>query len=127
MNQKPFLIMIGFIIGMSVAIFLPKQFSPSAAEMEKLPEPYYSVLWENEHLRIVEHAMAPGDSEPMHTHPEMLAYVMERSKLLITEADGTTNEVELTKGDFQQLPTWTHSIKNVGDTPLHTLLVELKR
>jgi oxalate decarboxylase/phosphoglucose isomerase-like protein (cupin superfamily) len=70
--------------------------------------------------------MAPGDSEPMHTHPEMLAYVMESSNLLVTEADGTTNEVELTKGDFQQLPTWTHSIKNVGDTPLHTLLVELK-
>lgn len=95
--------------------------------MEKLPEPYYSVLWENEHVRIVEHTMVPGDSEPMHTHPEMLAYVMQSSNLLITEADGTTKEVKLTKGDFQQLPTWTHGIKNVGDTPLHTLLVELKR
>ena len=119
--------MVGFIIGLSVAFVLAKIYSPHAAEMEKLPEPFYSVLWENEHVRIVEHTMAPGDSEPMHTHPEMLAYVMESSNLLITEADGTTNEVELTKGDFQQLPTWTHSIKNVGDTPLHTLLVELRR
>ena len=127
MNQKLLLVMVGFIIGLSVAFVLAKIYLPHAAEMEKLPEPFYSVLWENEHVRIVEHTMAPGDSEPMHTHPEMLAYVMESSNLLITEADGTTNEVELTKGDFQQLPTWTHSIKNVGDTPLHTLLVELRR
>jgi oxalate decarboxylase/phosphoglucose isomerase-like protein (cupin superfamily) len=84
------------------------------------------VLWENDHVRIVEHSMQPGDREPMHTHPEMLAYVMEDSKLLVTESDGTAIEVELTKGEFQQLPDWTHSIKNIGDTPLHTLLVELK-
>jgi oxalate decarboxylase/phosphoglucose isomerase-like protein (cupin superfamily) len=63
----------------------------------------------------------------MHTHPEMLAYIMEGSKLLITDSSGTTNEVDLIKGDFQQLPTWTHSIKNIGDSELHTLLVELKQ
>jgi quercetin dioxygenase-like cupin family protein len=126
MNQKLVLVIFGFIIGLSVAIYWPKISAPQTTEMEHLPEPYYSVLWENEHVRIVEHTMGPGDSEPMHTHPEMLAYVMESSKLLITEPDGMTNEVELTKGDFQQLPTWTHSIKNIGDTPLHTLLVELK-
>ena len=127
MTQKLLLVMIGFFTGLSVAFVFPKIISPHAAEMEKLPEPYYSVLWENEYVRIVEHTMAPGDSEPMHTHPEMLAYVMQSSNLHITEADGTTNEVKLTKGEFQQLPTWTHGIKNVGDTPLHTLLVELKR
>jgi quercetin dioxygenase-like cupin family protein len=127
MNQKLLLVTVGFLIGLSVAFVLPKIYSSHATETEKLPEPYYSVLWENEHVRIVEHTMAPGDSEPMHTHPEMLAYVMQSSNLLITEADGTTNEIKLTKGDFQQLPTWTHSIKNVGDTSLHTLLVELKR
>jgi len=127
MDQKLLLVMVGFFIGLTVGFLLPKIYSPHAAEMEKLPAPYYDVLWENEHVRIVEHMMAPGDSEPMHTHPEMLAYVMESSNLLITEADGTTSEVKLTEGDFQQLPIWTHAIKNVGDTPLHTLLVELKR
>jgi oxalate decarboxylase/phosphoglucose isomerase-like protein (cupin superfamily) len=62
----------------------------------------------------------------MHTHPEMLAYIIESSKLLVTESDGATNEIDLTEGEFQQLPTWTHSIKNIGNSPLHTLLVELK-
>ena len=126
MNQKIVLILVGVVIGFLIASFLPPQHSAHAMDLERLPEPYYEVLWENEHIRVVEHTMAPGDDEPMHTHPEMLAYVMESSMLLVTEADGTTNDVKLTKGDFQQLPSWTHSIKNVGDTPLHTLLVELK-
>jgi quercetin dioxygenase-like cupin family protein len=126
MIQKLLLILIGLILGLTVALFLPAKSSPPTVELDELPKPYYSVLWENEHVRIVEHSMQPGDSEPMHTHPEKLAYIMESSKLLVTESNGTTNEVDLTKGEFQQLPTWTHSIKNIGDTPLHTLLVELK-
>lgn len=126
MIQKTLLILIGLILGLTVSLFLPKKYSPSAGKLDELPRPFYAVLWENDHVRIVEHSMQPGDSEPMHTHPEMLAYVIEGSKLLVRESDGTAIEVELTKGEFQQLPNWTHSIKNIGDTPLHTLLVELK-
>ncbi|NCF62356.1 MAG: hypothetical protein GWP58_05860 [Gammaproteobacteria bacterium] len=126
MIQKILLILLGLILGLTVSLFLPDKYSASTGELDELPKPFYTVLWENDHVRIVEHSMQPGDREPMHTHPEMLAYVMEDSKLLVTESDGTAIEVELTKGEFQQLPDWTHSIKNIGDTPLHTLLVELK-
>jgi quercetin dioxygenase-like cupin family protein len=126
MIQKLLLVLIGLILGLTVALFLPVIKPPPTVELDELPEPYYSVLWENEHVRIVEHSMDPGESEPMHTHPEMLAYIIESSKLLVTESDGATNEIDLTEGEFQQLPTWTHSIKNIGNTPLHTLLVELK-
>ena len=126
MIQKLLLVLIGLMLGLLVALFLPTSSLPPTVDLDELPKPFYSVLWENEHIRIVKHSMQPGDSEPMHTHPEMLAYIMESSNLLVTEADGTTNEIALTKGDFQQLPTWTHSIENIGDTPLHTLLVELK-
>ena len=126
MIQTFLLILIGLILGLTASLFLPEKHLPSIGELDELPKPFYTVLCENDHVRIVEHSMQPGDSEPMHTHPEMLAYIMEGSKLVVTESDGTANEVELTKGEFQQLPNWTHSIKNIGDTPLHTLLVELK-
>ena len=127
MVQKILLTFIGFILGLMAASFLPTSDSAPTVELDELPKPFYSVLWENEHIRIVEHSMQPGESEPMHTHPEMLAYIMQGSKLLITESSGTTNEVDLIGGEFQQLPSWTHSIKNIGDSELHTLLVELKR
>ena len=127
MIQKLLLVLIGLMLGLIVARLLPTNSLPPSVELDELPKPFYSVLWENEHIRIVEHNMQPGDSEPMHTHPEMLAYIMEGSKLLITESSGINNEVDLIKGEFQQLPTWTHSIKNIGDSELHTLLVELKQ
>lgn len=126
MIQKIFLLLIGLILGITVSMFLPTQKSPSSKELDELPRPFYKVLWENENIRIVEHRMQPGESEPMHAHPAMLAYIMESSNLLVTESDGATNAVTLTRGEFQELPSWTHSIENIGDTPLHTLLVELK-
>lgn len=126
MLQKALLIAVGFIFGLAVKHYGSSPTEPTAIELGDLPEPYYSVLWENEYVRIVEHRMQPGDIEPMHTHPEMLAYILEDSALSITEADGTISELQLTAGDFQHLPTWTHSIENSGNSDLHTLLVELK-
>ena len=33
-----------------------------------LPEPYYRVLFENDDLRLVDHRLPAGESEPEHTH-----------------------------------------------------------
>jgi len=126
MTQKILLVLLGVVIGAIVTFSLSSNNTVSMAELEKLPEPYYTVLWENEDLRIVEHRIPVDDSEPRHSHPEMLAYFMENCSVQITEADGTVHDESLTKGQFREVPPWTHSIKNIGDTPLHTLLVELK-
>ena len=64
--------MLGFILGLTVTLFLPAKNSPPTVELDELPEPYYSVLWENEHVRIVEHSMMPGDSEPMERPTKLL-------------------------------------------------------
>jgi len=126
MNQKPvFLFLVVFILGLAVALLFPKA-DPPPAELEKLPEPYYTVLWENDDVRIVEHRIPVNDEEPKHSHPAMAAYSMSDCTVEITEADGTVHEESLSKGQFLEVPPWTHSIKNIGDSPLHTLLVELK-
>ena len=120
------LVLLGVVIGVSVSAIYTTTTGLNTMELEDLPEPYYTVLWENKDVRIVEHRMEIGESEPRHSHPKMLAYIMENSNVRVTEADGTVNDVALTKGEFQELSPWTHSIENVGETPLHTLLVELK-
>ena len=120
------LVLLGVAIGVSVSAIYTTTTGSNTMELEHLPEPYYSVLWENEDIRIVEHRMEIGESEPKHSHPKMLAYIMENSNVRVTEADGTVHDVSLTKGEFQELSPWTHSVENIGETPLHTLLVELK-
>ena len=100
------------------------------ATLPALPEPYYTVLFENEAVRIVDHQLEVGGTEPEHTHAPMLAYFVEGATLEITEADGSTSEVTIPTGAFlgaDNLRWWTHSLENTGDTPLHSILVELKQ
>ena len=97
------------------------------ARLPDLPEPYYRVLFENEAVRVVEHRLANGEREPEHTHPPMVAYFVEGATLLISEADGSTSEKSIPTGAFVERPKqWTHSLENIGDTPLHSILVEFK-
>ena len=98
--------------------------------LPQLPEPYYQVLFENDAVRIVDHQLGPGETEPEHTHPPMLAYFVSGATLMITEVDGTTSELTIPTGAFlgaDNLVWWTHSLENMGDTPLHSILVELKQ
>lgn len=101
----------------------------TAAILPDLPEPYYTVLFENDAVRIVDHRLGTGQTEPEHTHPPMLAYFVEGATVVITEADGSTSEATIPTGAFlgaDRLVWWTHSLENIGDTPLHSILVELK-
>lgn len=124
--KSTLLVLIGIAVGVVATALYTKTMAAPSRKLEHLPEPYYKVLFENGDIRVVEHRMKPGESEPKHSHPSMLAYILETASIQVTEADGTVNAVTLAKGAFQELPPWTHSIKNVGTTGLHTLLIELK-
>ena len=101
----------------------------TATTLPDLPEPYYKVLFENDAVRIVDHQLETSGIEPEHTHAPMLAYFVEGATLMITEADGSASEVSIPTGAFlgaDNLRWWTHSLENTGDTPLHSILIELK-
>ena len=100
-----------------------------SAPLPELPEPYYKVLFENEAVRIVDHQLETGGTEPEHTHPPMLAYFVQGATVMITEADDSTAEATIPTGAFlgaDNLRWWTHALQNTGDTPLHSILIELK-
>lgn len=115
----------GFVAGLVTATFFAAP-EVRAVELGDLPEPYYRVLWENDEIRVVEHRLEAGDREPMHFHPRMIGYFLETSTVRITELDGTTVEPLLAKGTIGEAGPWTHEIENIGDTPLHSLIVEFK-
>lgn len=98
-------------------------------KLPDLPAPYYTVLFENDAVRIVDHQLDPGDIEPEHTHAPMLAYFVAGATLMITESDGSASEATIPTGAFLEannLRWWTHALENTGDTRLHTILIELK-
>ena len=87
----------------------------------------FKVLLENEHVRVLEYALRPGERDPWHTHPAKVSYVVEGGELRIHLADGTSflsTEVKGAAEWREALP--SHYAENVGRTPVSILLVEVK-
>jgi len=85
----------------------------------------YTVVFENERVRVLEYRDAPGDRTTPHAHPDsvMITQSAFRRKL-VHGAD--VREVELPAGLVGWLPAQQHSGENIGDSETHVLFVELK-
>lgn len=90
--------------------------------------PYkYKVLLENDHVRIVEYSVKPGERDEPHTHPPKVSYVVSGGSLRITLRDTSFVSTDTT-GDVAWRGTvpW-HFAENVGATPVRIILFEVKR
>jgi hypothetical protein len=116
----------GAALGFAAGSMRPAARAAPDDMVSDLPGPYYAVLWENAALRLVEHRLEAGAKEPMHHHPKMVAYFLESSTIRVTESNGTVSEPTLVKGTISEIGPWTHEIANIGDTPLHSIIIELK-
>lgn len=86
----------------------------------------YTVLFENERVRLLEARIKPGDSSAMHAHPNYLVYSPEDSKVTFTEAAGQSIDVDLRAGQAMWREAEEHSAKNNGSADVVALLFELK-
>jgi quercetin dioxygenase-like cupin family protein len=84
------------------------------------------VKLENSRVRVLESILEPGDKEQLHSHPAYVTYVVSGGKIRNHFADGKVAEVELKTGDVTYRDGLTHWAENIGTTPLHVVLVELK-
>ncbi|MFL6528512.1 MAG: cupin domain-containing protein [Chthoniobacterales bacterium] len=82
--------------------------------------------FENERVRVMEATLPPGAKEQMHSHPAYVIYVLEGGRYRNHAADGKTSEGEFKTGDVIYRDPLTHFAENIGDKPMHLLLVELK-
>jgi quercetin dioxygenase-like cupin family protein len=87
------------------------------------------LLFENEHTRVWEMLLQPGESFPMHSHEyPYLSLIMESATLILSEEDGTERRLEVETGQvvWGDTPD-VHAVKNVGTTTFRNRLVEFKR
>lgn len=88
---------------------------------------FYSVLFENEHLRVVEYALPPGARDNPHTHPPKFMYVLNGGKLKITPDKGAPFTSEEGAGHSAWSPArGLHTAENIGETTMRILLIEPK-
>jgi beta-alanine degradation protein BauB len=87
----------------------------------------YSLVFENERVRVLNVKFSPGQKTKMHSHPDHVIYVLKDGKLKITLPDGKSNEVSLKTGQAIWMQAGQHSAENIGGTEAVNLVVELKK
>lgn len=86
----------------------------------------YKVKLENDKVRVLEYRDRPGDETQEHRHPAFVVYAVGPFKRRITLPDGKVMTREFKAGDVLWSEAQTHIGENIGDTPTHVIMVELK-
>jgi quercetin dioxygenase-like cupin family protein len=83
------------------------------------------VLFENDKVRVIEAHFKKGDKVPMHSHPDIVVYVIKGGKTRFTDESGKTTETESKDGSSIYRAATTHSHEHL--TGGHVIVVEMKK
>jgi|SRR5688572_3588196 len=86
----------------------------------------YSVKFENDKVRVLEYRDGPGDKTQLHRHPAFVVYALAPFKRKITLPDGKAMVRAFKVGDVLWSDAQTHIGENIGDTPTHIIMIEMK-
>jgi beta-alanine degradation protein BauB len=84
------------------------------------------VRFENDRVRVLEAILPPGTRERVHSHPAYVIYVLEGGRYRNYAADGRITDGAFQTGDVIYRDPLTHAAENIGNQPMHLILVELK-
>jgi hypothetical protein len=86
----------------------------------------YTVLMENDNVRVLEYRDSPGEKTHQHRHPAFVLYAVAPFKRKLQLPDGKLILREFKAGDVMYSDEQTHLGENTGTTPTHVIMVELK-
>jgi quercetin dioxygenase-like cupin family protein len=87
----------------------------------------FRLLLENEHVRVLEYTVEPGEKDQWHTHPAKLSYVISGGKLKVHLENGEVINAEDSSGTASWMDyVGKHYVENVGSTPVKIILTEVK-
>jgi beta-alanine degradation protein BauB len=86
----------------------------------------YKLLNENDKVRVLEVIFKPGDVAKMHHHPDHVVYALKGGKGSFTSG-GKTQEMDIKPGSVLFLDAQDHEVKNIGNTTLDLIVMELKK
>jgi quercetin dioxygenase-like cupin family protein len=98
-----------------------------AQDPVKVDPKHYTVVFENNAVRVLHVQYAMGERSVMHSHPDSVAVFMEDQKAKMTHPDGKSEEMSGKKGEAIFTPAGAHLPENIGTGPLDVILVELKK
>jgi hypothetical protein len=86
----------------------------------------YSVVLENERVRVLRYHDKPGDRTLQHAHSDYVLYAESSFKRRLKFPDGRKQEVDVKAGSIVWVKAHIHIGENIGDTNTDVIIVELK-
>src|SRR5262245_7320565 len=85
-----------------------------------------AVVLDNQAVRVIRPRFGPGQSAPMHEHPERVIVPLTGGRIEQTFPDGRVTTAELEKGGVRFTPPVRHAVRSLGEGVLELLEVEIK-
>jgi len=98
----------------------------SAQDAVKVDPKHYTVISENDKVRILRVHYGPHEKSVMHSHPATVAVFLTDAKGQFAFPDGKKQDFAVKAGEAQYEAATTHLPENTGDTGLDVIVVELK-
>ena len=117
-----------FLAGCALTFAALTVFGISISRAAEKPEYNRTVIFENEEVVVVEVRFAPGAISPLHTHryPGRVIYVLSGGVLEFTPEGGKPKSARVVTGKASWRPKESHAIRNVGDTEVRAVEIEIK-
>jgi quercetin dioxygenase-like cupin family protein len=98
----------------------------SAQDAVKVDPKHYSVVSENDQVRILKVHYGPHEKSVMHSHPNTVAVFLTDAKGTFTFPDGKKQDFAVKAGDSQYSAAASHLPENTGDAGMDVIVIELK-
>lgn len=87
----------------------------------------FKILLENEHVRVVEYSLKPGEKDDWHTHPAKSSYVVSGGKLKVYLENGEIIFADEETGTASWMDyVGRHYVENIGNTTVTIVFTEIK-
>ena len=96
----------------------------SAQDAVQTDPKHFKVEYQDVKTRVVREVLPPGETAPMHSHPERITVAIHGGKLRITDENGKAQIVEVKIGDATHLDAQTHAVTNIGTTTFEEVSTE---
>jgi beta-alanine degradation protein BauB len=110
------------LLGMSVVSAGAHAADPTHTDGDK-----YKVKFENDRVRVLEYRDQPGEKTHEHRHPDFVLYAVSPFKRRLILPGGKSMVREFKGGEIMWSDGQTHIGENIGDTPTHVIMIEMKK
>lgn len=99
----------------------------AAGDPAEVASDQYTVLFENDAVRVLETNYEPGASSERHTHPDHVAVMMNEGTWRMVPPEGEPVEFVSARGEAVWADAGTHAMEYTGEEAGTAILVELKQ